>query len=157
MTTRYYGETLCDNDECENWAYFEQDDECLCGKHSQKTERDKMDENPQKKKLIKEYYESMKKKVELLSKKNKGKGKIIVKKMKMFEKTLYTEGMRTAKCDPYKSGYLKVYPNFKHASKKDGFGCNTLSPMYLGPVHHGQPNLPVAKNIENFHVSFNYD
>jgi hypothetical protein len=48
-------------------------------------------------------------------------------------------------------GFLKVFPNFKHQGRKDGYGCKSLSPMYLGPVHHGQPGLPAAENIENFH------
>ncbi len=48
-------------------------------------------------------------------------------------------------------GYLKVFPNFRHQTRKDGFGCAQLSPMNLGPVHHGQPGLSPALNIENFH------
>ncbi len=46
---------------------------------------------------------------------------------------------------------MNVFPNFKHQNRKDGYGCRKLSPMYLGPVEHGQPNLPPSKNIENFH------
>jgi hypothetical protein len=48
-------------------------------------------------------------------------------------------------------GFLKVFPNYKHQNRQDGFGCMKLSPKYLGPVDHGQPDLPPALNIENFH------
>jgi hypothetical protein len=48
-------------------------------------------------------------------------------------------------------GFLRVYPNYKHQNKADGFGCMRLSPKWLGPVEHGQPGLPPALNIENFH------
>lgn len=49
------------------------------------------------------------------------------------------------------AGFMRVYPNFKHQNKADGFGCMRLSPKALGPVDHGQPGLPPALNIENFH------
>ncbi len=48
-------------------------------------------------------------------------------------------------------GYLNVFPNYNHENRKDGYGCPSLSPMSLGPVDHGQPGLPVAQNLENFH------
>ena len=48
-------------------------------------------------------------------------------------------------------GFRLVYPNNKHGGMRDGYGCPALSPMRLGPVRHGQPGLPDAKNIENFH------
>jgi hypothetical protein len=46
--------------------------------------------------------------------------------------------------------YLLVFPNNKHANRKDGRGMATLSPMQLGPVAHGQPGLPPALLLENF-------
>jgi len=51
----------------------------------------------------------------------------------------------------YIPGVLSIFPNFKHGNRKDGYGCSRLSPMSLGPVEHGQPNLPPSKNLENFH------
>lgn len=48
-------------------------------------------------------------------------------------------------------GYLAVFPNFKHGSRKDGLGLSALSPKAIGPVHHGQPGLPPAMSLENFH------
>lgn len=49
------------------------------------------------------------------------------------------------------AGYMKVFPNNRHGGRRDGYGCPALSPMRLGPVHHGQPGLPPAKSIENAH------
>ncbi|ELR15981.1 uncharacterized protein ACA1_221470 [Acanthamoeba castellanii str. Neff] len=48
-------------------------------------------------------------------------------------------------------GFRHVYPNFRHQNKANGFSCAQLSPMSLRPVDHGQPGLPPALNIENFH------
>jgi hypothetical protein len=48
-------------------------------------------------------------------------------------------------------GFRRVFPNYKHQGRTDGFGCKRLSPMSLGPVKHGQPGLPDALNIENLH------
>lgn len=70
---------------------------------------------------------------------NGKRGKVIVSKLRMMKSPEYHEG------------FLKVFPNFKHQNRKDGFGCKSLSPMFLGPVNHGQPGLPAALNIENFH------
>jgi len=49
------------------------------------------------------------------------------------------------------AGFHLVFPNNKHQERRDGFGCASLSPMRLGPVLHGQPGLPPAQNIENYH------
>jgi len=45
---------------------------------------------------------------------------------------------------------LIVFPNNRHANRKDGIGMATLSPMQLGPVHHLQPGFPPALSLENF-------
>jgi hypothetical protein len=47
-------------------------------------------------------------------------------------------------------GFLKVFPNFKHQNRKDGYGCKNLSPKAMGPIVHSQPGLPIALNLENF-------
>lgn len=70
---------------------------------------------------------------------NGRRGEVIVTKLRMM------------RAPEYHKGYLKVFPNFKHQGRKDGYGCKKLSPMFLGPVNHGQPGLPPALNIENFH------
>jgi len=51
---------------------------------------------------------------------------------------------------PHKTGYLTVFPNYKHGERSDGLGMPTLSPMSLGPIEHGQEDMVPAKNLENF-------
>lgn len=70
---------------------------------------------------------------------NGGRGELMLYRMKMM------------KNPEYHTGFLRVFPNYRHQNRSDGFGCSSLSPMSLGPVEHGQPGLPPAKNIENFH------
>ncbi len=49
-------------------------------------------------------------------------------------------------------GFLMVFPNRRHQTRPDGFGCSALSPMSLGPVdEHHQRDLPPALSIENYH------
>ena len=50
---------------------------------------------------------------------------------------------------PDVDGYKKVFPiKGKHDG---GYWCPTLSPMRMGPILHGQPGLPPARNLENLH------
>ena len=49
------------------------------------------------------------------------------------------------------NGYLNVFPNYKHQNREDGYGCANLSPKSMGPINHKMPNLPSAKNLENYH------
>jgi len=67
------------------------------------------------------------------------KGNVIVTKMRMMQKPEYVER------------YLTVFPNFKHNNRVDGLGMAMLSPKHIGPITHWMPNLPPAKNLENFH------
>ena len=59
--------------------------------------------------------------------------------------------MKMMKDVEYKKGYLNIFPNYKHLNRKDGLGMPSLSPKAIGPIVHNQPNLPIAKNLENFH------
>ena len=120
----------------------------LCGTHSKKyKDRITLKKNPKSN----EYRENLIKQ-RLIDAKNMMSNRdhadiirlpnVITTKLKMFkEYTLAPE-----------LGYLPIYPNRKHSH---GFGygvdCSGLSPMKLGPVKHGQYNLPEAKNIENYH------
>jgi len=74
---------------------------------------------------------------------------------------------------PKESGILNVLPNFRSKSTWHEimsylsartsiddeetppadceFRCSELSPKFIGPINHGQPGLPLAKNLENFH------
>ena len=58
--------------------------------------------------------------------------------------------MRMMTNPPDHDGYLKVFPNYKHQHRTDGFGCASLSPKSIGPINHPQPGLPPAQNLENF-------
>lgn len=55
-----------------------------------------------------------------------------------------------------KKGFLMVFPNFYHQNRSDGFGCSSLSPMHPEKVEHGQPGLPPASCVENFHQGIKF-
>lgn len=59
--------------------------------------------------------------------------------------------LRMMKAPEYEKGFLHVFPNFRHAKKRDGFGANQLSPKYLGPIVHNMKDMPSATSIENYH------
>jgi hypothetical protein len=143
----YYGQLNCQyagKKICKNKAYYKCENLYTCGVHSQSKTREILPKMTMKQQEISknnEYFNE-KKEIDEAAKLNREKGKrgkVILSKMKM---------MKSVENNP---GYLKVFPNFKHQNRKDGFGCSSLSPMSLGPVNHGQPNLPPAQNIENFH------
>lgn len=50
-----------------------------------------------------------------------------------------------------KDGFEDVYPNIKEKTHLSGVHMSSLSPMNKWTVHHGQPGLPPATSIENFH------
>jgi len=145
----YYGEKQCQgtikskNTPCNNFAYFLSNNQFLCGVHSKKDKnRQKLPKNPNKAKI---FLEKMKKRnleirnAKVLNK-NAGKsGHVICSKLRMM------------KMPDYIKGYLNIFPNYKHQNRKDGFGCARLSPKSLGPIMHSMPNLPPAKNLENYH------
>lgn len=146
----YYGETQCgsivksNGNRCTNNAYYEVEKNgrksYLCGVHSysEKNSRKKLPKNPNPNELNEKRYDSAKT-VSEINKKNGKMGSVVVSKMPMI------------KSPPYIEGYFNVYPNYRHQNRKDGYGCARLSPKSLGPVEHKMPNLPTAKNIENYH------
>ena len=118
----------------------------VCGTHSRNKPRQELPKRSRKEqdKVKEEKYENdliviEKYKNENLSQNTRG--DVILTKMYMMKEPQHVEG------------YYKIFPNFKHQNRKDGYGCMKLSPMSLGPVEHGQPGLPDALNIENFHQS----
>lgn len=148
----FYGELSCDavvsktGKPCENGAYYhvtdDDDDSFRCGVHSHKDKRQKLAKDPdgQKKRIamLKAHHDQCLQ--EAKERRTEGtEGAITMEKMNMM------------RSPPIQAGVYHVFPNFKHGGRKDGFGCRTLSPKFLGPVVHGQPGLPDAKNIENFH------
>lgn len=141
----YYGEGKCQankksGEQCINNAYWKYNEKYYCGVHCGKSKigREQLPMNPNKKdedlKLLKDRQNL----VEEQAKLNK-KGNVIVSKMNMMKPPLHVDG------------YLKVFPNYKHENRVDGFGCASLSPKSLGPIDHGMPNLPISKNLENYH------
>jgi hypothetical protein len=142
----YYGKQPCENNGCKAHAYYLVGKTLLCGTHSRKyvdvritldkmppidSERQRLDKQKADLAMIQQAREA--------NQNTQTIGRVIVSKLKMMQHP-----------DDH-PGFLKVFPNFKHQNRQDGFGCSSLSPMSLGPVHHGQPGLPDAKNIENFH------
>lgn len=147
MEMPYYGEskcngTYCDGRPCKNYAYYKCGSRVFCGMHSRKRNRIELERNPRADKLKQQRYEMYKQDAEAAATKNREAGKaghVIVRTMHM---------MRAVECV---KGYTMVFPNYRHNNRRDGYGCSALSPKSLGPIHHIMPNLPPAKNLENFH------
>lgn len=146
----YYGERECEHggnaaSACKNKAYWKQNKLYMCGVHAKdKLHRialpkmSKADKAAAREKEFALHQASLQKRAEA----NRAagmKGTISMQRMRMMHNPVITPGL------------LLVFPNFRHQNRKDGFGCSDLSPMSLGPVNHGQPGLPPARNIENFH------
>lgn len=146
MDKYYYGEEKCsgikrNGEKCNNKAYYIYENKLRCGVHSKKENRKKLKINTNKNKLKEDLLLSRKKLVEKYAQENfenKRKGNVILTKLYMMKEPEHIDG------------YLKVFPNYKHGNRKDGFGCSSLSPKSIGPINHGQPELPIALNLENF-------
>lgn len=104
--------------------------------------REKLPPNPDKDKIRKEQIVNDKREIETQAMSNKTHG--LKGKVSCFY-------MRMMKPITNKQGFLNIFPNFRHGSRIDGLGMPSLSPMKMGPVDHGQPNLPPALNLENLH------
>ncbi len=139
----YYGELKCiktkgTGENCTNGAYYVGQ---LCGVHCKKDKRVLLPKNPNKKLNEDLKYKQEKIEYDEVANKNKSENK---KGIIVLEKLLMMKNPRDIK------GFVKIYPNNKHGNKKDGIGLPELSPMRLGPVIHGQPNMPPSQNIENW-------
>ena len=148
MPKVYHGETQCidtiksgarKGEQCTNNAYYVQNGRYLCGVHSKKELRSLLPKNPDaaaiKAKLLKER-ELL---VVELAESTTSRGKVVCSKLRMMKEPDHIDG------------YLKVFPNYKHANRVDGFGCATLSPKSMGPIHHKMKGIPTAKTLENYH------
>jgi len=144
----YWGEQICSNTVkstqklCTNKAYYSLENKLLCGVHSKKHNRTILPKNPEKDKIEKKKYDqhlNIIEQVAIKNRENKILGNVYVNKLKMMKKPDIVKG------------FLNVFPNFKHQNRKDGYGCSKLSPKSLGPIKHSMPNLPEAKNLENYH------
>jgi len=124
-------------EKCSNLAYYQG---IVCGVHSKN--KSPLPKNPNAKEAKNQLLLNRSAMVEETARINREagqKGNVILSKMLMMKNPEHIDG------------YLKIFPNFKHGSRKDGLGLPTLSPKSIGPIFHGQPNLPPAKNLENLH------
>ena len=137
----YYGERQCasvkNNKQCSNKAYFLGilSGTLLCGVHSRKIDKEILPKNPNKKQIEEDLRKKRKEDTILSASENAKNGQpgdIILYKMKMMKPI------------DYKHGYMNVFPNYRHEMPE-------LSPKSIGPIVHGQPGLPIALNLENFH------
>lgn len=147
--TVYHGSVPCEGrtkkkTACVNQAYYRlvDDGAHMCGVHSRKRKREALPKDPlEKQKRYKMYAErSRVVEAEAAARHARGeRGDVIV------------TGLRMLKPPEHHDGYFKVFPNFKHDNRADGYGCASLSPKSLGPIDHGMPGLPAALNLENYH------
>ncbi len=149
--SNYYGENPCQaiylsgkkkNTNCQNNAYYLDNNKLLCGTHSHKVSRSNFPKN--KNVLINKInlYNERQKLIDSMALQNQQlnkKGNVICSKFKMMKQPDHFDG------------YFKIFPNFKHDNRQDGYGCSELSPKSLGPIIHTMSNLPIAKNLENYH------
>jgi len=145
----YFGEAPCTGktkagNPCTNVAYYSvyspltKCQVVRCGVHSKKGHRSELLRDPNAKRKREQALEEHASSVE--AKRNKqAKGQITCAKMRMMKPV------------ELRDGFLLVFPNNKHQNRNDGYGCAALSPMRLGPVKHGQEDLPDALTIENYH------
>lgn len=147
MNTVYYGEILCmaktgKGENCKNKAYYLCNNSYVCGVHSRNKERIELCKNENKNIEKLEKINKDEKYCDEIAKLNKEKGikgNVIVVKMKMMRKVEDHDG------------FIKVFPNYKHNNRIDGLGISSLSPFNIGPIKHGQPKLPDALCLENYH------
>ena len=141
----FKGEAACEKEECSRVAYYRaiDDGRVLCGLHSNKVARAALRVNPD----ARGRKESALFEAELFARRAaqdnlaaQREGKLILRQLVMFGGA------------PLERDFYTVLPNAK-APKGNAvvFGMRSLSPMLLGPVLHGQPYVPPAENLENFH------
>lgn len=140
----FHGESFCNGYlasgmKCNKKGYYKskKDDQIYCGRHCKAINRMVLPKNPEKDKNEEKQYLDHLETVEKC--RNTDIPRVIVSKLKMMKKPDQV------------AGYLAIFPNFLHKNRKDGFGCPSLSPKSIGPIIHHMPNLPPAKNLENYH------
>lgn len=131
----YSGESLCEHDgpkPCMRKAYYAYAGRVWCGAHSRK-------HAPMRAALPKRPKDPFPLGAVLDAAHVHGTGRVVLQQMRMMKPVVQLEN------------FVCVFPNYRHANRRDGMGMATLSPMSLGPVEHEQPGLPPAKNLENFY------
>jgi hypothetical protein len=154
----YYGEIPCQatygyGKACRNKAYFkisQPEEFYVCGQHVKKyNNATELFKNPNKKKDTLRQLSYRQSLVEKAAEQNRAQNSIKSKAMGFIGQVICTK-MFMMRDPQHIDGFLKVFPNFKHQNRKDGYGCKALSPKAMGPILHNQPRLPPAKNLENF-------
>jgi len=150
---QYFGEVPCHGIyksgpkkglQCKGPGYFKnsQNQQTYCGVHCPREYRIQLPKHPNRTSNRQRQLQNEKDEAERYAKDNLSrseKGSVILRRMKMMQAT------------PVERGFIKIFPNYNHGSVRDGIGMPSLSPKAMGPVDHGQPGLPVAKCIENYH------
>lgn len=152
----YWGETTCEHGSCQKKAYYsatehydlgagwaDLETQYLCGVHSCWMDvRNELKKNPDAGRMRDQLNKMHDLQCRQAADKNKdvgARGTVACAKMRMRQKVELVPG------------FLNVFPNRRHANRKDGLGCATLSPMKLGPVDHQQPDVVFCHSLENFH------
>ena len=143
MNLPIWGEKKCDI--CSNGAYwYVPDIGLLCGVHSKKYKnRIELKKNQKALQALRNNkYKLHEDECDFIAYENIERGisgKLILTKFLMLKDPELVHGV------------INVYPNFRHGGRRDGIGLPQLSPKFIGPINHGQPGLPLALNLENFH------
>lgn len=138
-----FGSISCMQPACKHTAYYvHAAGDFRCGRHTKV--RRTMRKMSAAQKDAKERSEANQHDIEVRTAANNNKrdglrGRVLMQRMRMRHRVMHAKG------------FCSVFPNNKHGQRKDGVGLCTLSPMRCGPVRHGQPGLPDAANVENFH------
>lgn len=141
----FHGERACMREGCSNGAYYVVGALLLCGVHSK---RDTQRRRP----LAREPAQA--KRARLTSRFEAFRVSIVPAPTAASAARGHVRLCRMVgrgKQVPLTAPWLNIMPNNWHTSRSDGLGMPALSPMRLGPVAHGQPGLPDALSIENYH------
>lgn len=148
MEIKYFGESICSaiikktNNPCEKKAYYISKGKLFCGTHSRMLEREVLPKNPNETQMKNDANNKIKLDADEQAKRNRELGRTGT--IKLYRMLMFGDPI-------VEKGYYNIFPNFKHGPRKDGKGLPMLSPKSIGPIDHGQPGLPMALNLENFH------
>jgi len=131
---------------CVEVARYFEEGKFFCGMHSSSSDsirqalpKRNKEEQVRHQRLQDEKYEAL---VQDAAQQNRKAGRI--GEVVLFKKQMLHNVTRQA-------GYRDYYPNFKDHHPPGGVGMPLLSPKQPFQVIHGQPHVPIATSIENFH------
>lgn len=133
---------------CTKKAYYLQSGAPRCGRHSDKGLRRPLPVDPAKTRAKEAAILAHKASIERAASANAASGRL-------GRVRLHKLAGAFAVKVPQVDGFLSVLPNHKNRTgtvRPDGaLNMSSLSPKTIGPIRHGQPGLPDALNLENFH------